>query len=129
MSEEIQGALSLRNIKGGAAIEQFDQSISEVVENICDPNTEATAVRKITLVMTVKPSKERNEGVIEVACSSKLAAPVAFATRAYFGQQGDLFIAFEDDPKQTTIGDYITANRENVEPIAPVAPADEGSAS
>ena len=47
------------DIGSGVIEEQFNGSLSTVLENIEDPATEATNPRKITLEITLKPSKDR----------------------------------------------------------------------
>lgn len=64
---------SLANLKEGAVIEQFDQELMAVIENIADPNTDATEARKITLTVTLKPRKERDLCNITIACRTKLS--------------------------------------------------------
>lgn len=54
-----QENLSLRNIKEGAAIERFDMAIREIMTNINDLNTDATATREINLKMHFKPTDDR----------------------------------------------------------------------
>lgn len=64
---------SISDIGGGVAEEQFNRSLNKVIENIEDPATEPTNVRKITLEITIKPDKDRGVAKTEVKCSEKLA--------------------------------------------------------
>lgn len=101
------GQITLSNIGGGAAVEKFSDELRKVVANIMDPNTPASAKREITIKVSIKPSVDRAFGPIVVSASSKLAPVRGFSTVAHFGMDGDEPVAFEDDPKQLTIGDFI----------------------
>lgn len=50
---------SIGDMMGGAVSERFNATLKTVLENIADPNTDATRKRKITLELTVAPSKDR----------------------------------------------------------------------
>lgn len=101
--------LTLANLGGGAAIEKAQEELSRLVANVLDPNTEATAKRSVTVTITVKPDRDRGFGEVEVSTSAKLAPSVAFVTRAFFGRTKDGEAkAFEDNPKQVTINDFLT---------------------
>jgi hypothetical protein len=97
--------LSLATLGGGAAVEKFDEEFRRLAENVLDPNTEATDKREITLKVTVKPTKERRDGELTIKVASKLAAPIAVQTRAFFAQdrQSGEFIAGEHNPQQMAL--------------------------
>ncbi|NCD04922.1 MAG: hypothetical protein EOL97_02275 [Spirochaetia bacterium] len=61
------------DIGSGVIEEQFNRSLSKVLENIEDPATEATNTRKITLGITFKPTKDRGLAEVEIKCSEALA--------------------------------------------------------
>ena len=104
--------LNLSNLGGGAAAEKFDHELRRVIRNIMDPNTPATTKREITLKVIIAPSENRSWGAIEVTASCKLASDKPFATRAYFGVEGEEFIACEDNPEQITINDFIESKKQ-----------------
>jgi len=109
--------ITLANLGGGAAIEKVQEELGRVVENILDPNTNATASRSIVLTITFKPAKDRSFGDVEVATQAKLAPSTAFSTRAFFGADKEgKHVAFEDNPKQVTIQDFLD-QKNNVAPI------------
>jgi len=110
------GKLSLTNLGKGAAVEKFDHELGEVLTNILDPNTEATAKRRIVLEVTIRPNKDRRMGAVSVSCTSKTAAPVAFNTMAYFGREKGQaeVVAFENNPNQLSFDDIAEAQPENV---------------
>ena len=65
--------LSLINLGGGAAVEQFQVELDRVLENIMDPNTGHTK-RAITMKVEFQPSTDRSTYNLRISCSSKLAA-------------------------------------------------------
>ena len=106
--------INLANLGGGVAIEKFQEEFSRLIENVLDPNTEPTAKREVILKVVVKPTKDRTWGNIQVLSSSKLAANVAYATRAYFGMTEDGPVACEDNPNQMTFEDLAEEQSKNV---------------
>lgn len=60
---------SIIDMARGAIKERVDYEMTRVVENILDPNTSATAARKITITLNLKPddkdgNKRRNAEVV-----------------------------------------------------------------
>jgi len=51
--------MSLLTVCGGCAQERFDHELQKILENVLDPNTEATAARSITLTVKIKPDEDR----------------------------------------------------------------------
>lgn len=103
--------ITLANLGGGAAVEKFEDELNKVIENILDPNTDPGAKRSIRLDVTIKPTSDRKFGQVDIVAAAKLAPAIAFETQAFFGRvQGEL-VAYEDNPRQTTIEDF--ANQEN----------------
>jgi len=92
--------ISLSNLKDGAAIEIFDYELQKVLKNILDPNTNAEAVREITLKVKIKPDKNRDFGPVSIQGISKLAPAEPIVTQAFFGRAGAKIVAHEYDPKQ-----------------------------
>lgn len=122
--------ITLANLGGGAAVEKFEDELQRVVENILDPNTEPEAKREVILKVAIKPDKDREFGAISIVASCKLAPASAYNTRAYFGQDAETFVAYEDNPRQTTIDDFIQQENQaipitNVPPMTHVVDRDE----
>ena len=65
---------SLETIAGGDAVAQMNFQLQKAIENCRDPNTEPTAVRKITLTITLKPDNNREKVECKFQASAKLAA-------------------------------------------------------
>ena len=104
--------LTLANLGNGAAVEKFNESLQSVIANVLDPNTEAKTKRRIVLEVTFVPDRDRDIGAVTVSCQARLAPTVSFRTQAYLGRDGDHFVAFENDPKQVTIQDFIEAKKD-----------------
>ena|SRR3990167_3621630 len=111
------GTISLETLGGGVALEKFKEELTKVVENILDPNTEPMAKRTIVLTVTVKPTRDRSDGAIDISCQAKLAPATSVITRAFFGKQGQQFLAFEDNPRQVTIEQFVEQAQEKITPI------------
>jgi hypothetical protein len=56
MAEKI---FNLEKFAGGALAESINAEMERVLNNIHDPNTEATKTRKLTLTITLKPDSKR----------------------------------------------------------------------
>lgn len=65
---------SILEMKGGAFIELTDYEMSSVIKNIMDPNTKATAKRKITVTMELVPDDTRTNVAVSFSVKSALAA-------------------------------------------------------
>ena len=72
---------SIMSMARGAFEERVDYEMDKVIQNILDPNTKATAKRKITLTIELTPDDERRTIGVSVTAKSTLAAtnPVATA--------------------------------------------------
>jgi len=105
-------SINLSNLGGGVAIEKFDEELARVVDNILDPNTDPGAKREVVIKVSVVPSKDRKHGDIEVSTSTKLAPSVSYSTQAFFGQSEGKPVAFENNPHQVDIYDFIDRERE-----------------
>lgn len=70
---------SIMSMARGAFEERVDYEMDKVIQNILDPNTKATAKRKITLTIELTPDDERRTIGVQVTAKSTLAAtnPVA----------------------------------------------------
>jgi hypothetical protein len=91
---------SLDNLKGGAAIQLFNEELDKVLANIMDPNTEAEVGREVVLKVKIKPDKDRSTAAVTIIPSSKLAPTVSVPTRFFLGKKGTQMLAYEHDPEQ-----------------------------
>lgn len=51
---------NMEEFANGAFTQQINRELEKVTQNIQDPNTDATAKRRITVVIEFKPNEERN---------------------------------------------------------------------
>jgi hypothetical protein len=66
---------SLDALARGAVAERFGAELDVALRNIMDPNTKATAARKITLAITLKPDETRS--VVQMSIEAKAAVAPA----------------------------------------------------
>ena len=64
--------LTLKNMKGGAALEMVDRAIVQALNNINDINT-TLAKREITLKIILAPSEDRTLMAVDFGVSTKFA--------------------------------------------------------
>ena len=89
---------SIMSMARGAFEERVDYEMDKVIQNILDPNTKATAKRKITLTIELTPDDERRTIGVSVTAKSTLAAtnPVATALYVTSDGNGELVVADAD---------------------------------
>ena len=61
---------SIMSMARGAFEERVDYEMDKVIQNILDPNTKATAKRKITLTIELTPDDERRTSTALTASAS-----------------------------------------------------------
>lgn len=66
----ISHAVHLDNILSGAVDEAFQHELIKVLQNIVDPNTQATAKRKLTIEFTFGPSGQRDYATTKIMVKS-----------------------------------------------------------
>ena len=86
---------SIMRMARGAFEERGDYEMDKVIQNILDPNTKATAKRKITLTIELTPDDERRQIQVSVTAKSTLAATNPVATSLYVtgDSNGELVVA------------------------------------
>lgn len=99
--------VTLDTIGGGALPELFTREMTRVLENIADPNTEASAKRTITVQISFKAKNDREMADVDIICSSKLAPIAKVSTTLYMGRQGGRLVAVENDPRQSNLFDQL----------------------
>lgn len=72
--------INLEQFAGGAFTAQINRELKKVAENIQDPNTDATAKRKITGVMEFKPNEARDFVTTGVQAKATLAPALGAVT-------------------------------------------------
>lgn len=87
--------LSIFELCDGAALVAADDEVQKALTNIMDPNTEATALRKVNLEIKFKPNKERNMCEVLIQATSKLAPDAPLETTVLTDQHRGKGVARE----------------------------------
>jgi hypothetical protein len=96
--------INFATINDGALIEAFAIGLAEVLANIADGNTAATANRKLTLEVVFKPQFDRITIATEVGSKTSLAPIEKHTSKIFLGKtdEGSL-LAFDADPRQMSL--------------------------
>lgn len=78
--------INMEEFANGAFTEQINREMEAVAKNIQDPNTDATAKRRITVVIEFKPNEARNFVMTGVQAKSTLAPPLGAVTALSIGK-------------------------------------------
>lgn len=78
--------INLEQFANGAFTAQINRALEEVTKNIQDPNTEATATRKITVTIGFKPNEQRNFVATGVQTKTTLAPALGAVTAISMGK-------------------------------------------
>lgn len=113
--------LSVANIADGALIEQMNFEVQKVLNNIIDPNTDATKKRKVTVSLTFVPSSDdRNMADIVFETKSTLVPIRAGKTRIAFEKTNDDAIVADELRRGTMTGQIVVnTDGEVIEPKVP----------
>jgi len=80
------GKINLEEFENGALSEKINQAFQEVTQNVQNPNTKATAKRKITCTFTFSPSEQRDLVAANVDVKTSLAPSLGIATAFIMGK-------------------------------------------
>lgn len=80
---------SIMQMARGAFQERVDYEMTRVIDNILDPNTKATAKRKITLTIELVPDDERENIAVAVTAKSTLASTNPVTTALFIARTND----------------------------------------
>jgi len=119
MSDE--NFVSLETLAGGAAVERVTDELKTVLENILDPNTDAKAIRSITLQVKIKPDIDRQVASATVCVRSTLAPAKGVDTRLYIGKSLGVPVAMEHNPKQPNLDFDSKGDLSKVKEVSPNA--------
>ncbi len=78
--------IDLEKFANGAFTAQINRELEKVTENIQDPNTDATAKRRITVVIEFKPNEARDFVTTGVQAKSTLAPALGAVTALSMGK-------------------------------------------
>lgn len=96
--------VNIGNVSDGALVEAFELKLREVLQNIADPSTPASAKREINLRLILRPKDDRVQIDTQFTCTAKLAGLMPATSRLFVGKdaQGNLY-ALAEDPRQLNI--------------------------
>lgn len=66
---------------GGIAAAKYDEAVTEVLDNMQDPETSAMTKRKVIITLTFSQNEKRNEGDLDIDVITKLAPKGGIRTR------------------------------------------------
>ena len=78
--------MDMEKFANGAFTSQINRELEKVTENIQDPNTDATAKRRITVVIEFKPNEARNFVTTGGQAKSTLAPALGAVTALNMGK-------------------------------------------
>lgn len=95
MKDKNEQKNSILQMAKGAFQERVDYEMSRVIDNILDPNTKATAKRKIVLSIELVPDDERRTIGVAVQAKATLAPTNPVATALYItgDTNGEMVVA------------------------------------
>ncbi len=80
--------INLEKFAGGALAEKFNMGLQEVLENIADPNTDPTKLRKLTLELKFKSDEDRELSMVDIIVKTKLEPNMPVATKLIIDRDG-----------------------------------------
>ena len=95
MSEQLDRKSILESSRG-AILERVDYEMGKVIDNIMDPNTKATAKRKITVTLELIPGSDRRTITLNTTAKSTLVPSDPVTTSLYISSQpgtGEMVVA------------------------------------
>jgi len=73
--------IELSTLADGAVSERFNIELARVLDNMMDPNTDASKARKLTLTLTFKGDDNRDVVTVSVDTKTALVPPIGVATK------------------------------------------------
>jgi hypothetical protein len=81
--------IDLNTFADGALAERINQELQRILENIADPNTEASKTRKLTVTLTLKADDKRDVILSSVVAKSALAPAKDIQAKLIMDLDGD----------------------------------------
>lgn len=78
--------INLEEMANGVLSAQVNIELQKVFNNIMDPNTDATKVRKVTVVMSFKPNSKREKLTTNIKVTSNVQPVTPLETEFYIGK-------------------------------------------
>lgn len=116
--------IDMEKFAGGAFTTQINRELEKVTENIQDPNTDATAKRRITVVIEFKPNEARNFVTTGVQAKSTLAPALGAVTALSMGKnlktnEVEAVEIGNQIPGQITMEEIFPESHEDERPVDP----------
>jgi hypothetical protein len=90
--------VTLETLGSGVVSELFAVEFRKILDNIDDPNTDPTIIRRLTIEIAVKPSKDRSNAAFAVTAKTKTASPEAHVGVVHLSRVGSFLRAYTTDP-------------------------------
>lgn len=87
--------LKLSDLMNGGLEEKVNRELTKVIENVLDPNTEATKAREINIKIKIVPWEDRSKCNMNAEVKSKLQPGKKIDTIIYVGETANGFEAAE----------------------------------
>ena len=94
---------SILQMARGAIQERADYEMTGLLNNILDPNTSATAARKLTITLTLKPDDTRQNIAVSCVAKSTLAATSPVTTALYVADENTIVEMVPQIPSQMAV--------------------------
>ena len=94
---------SILQMARGAIMERADYEVTKAIENILDANTSATAKRKITITLELKPDDKRQNISVSVTAKSALVPTNPVVTSLYIADSDNVVEMVPQIPGQLGI--------------------------
>jgi hypothetical protein len=91
--------LQIGELAKGAVNERVAVEIDKVLENIADPNTLPTKVRKVTVTLVFKPDKQREMIDVAIEAKSSVCPYDALSTKICLGKDSNGKVIAEEYSK------------------------------
>lgn len=96
-------SVSVVELANGALKERLELAMTEIIDNIDDPNTSETATRELNLKISIKPFPDRRNCTYTIQVKTKLQPIKEFAGHIIVGFKGDDAVLYENNPNQQEI--------------------------
>lgn len=96
--------VDITTIAGGALVELANEDLRDLLANILDPNTNAGAVRKLTIEVKIKPMQNRLGATFEIQTKATIAPAKGVSGSLLIAPDptGDVS-AYEANPNQMSL--------------------------
>ncbi|UYB50417.1 replication terminator protein (plasmid) [Lysinibacillus capsici] len=78
--------VNLNELANGALLERVNNDLQKIMENIYDPNTDATKARKLNITISLTPDKNREVIATDINTKITLASSVSVSTTMLLGK-------------------------------------------